>query len=79
MNKRVYVPGQDIHQCGQNTSRGLQEFTIRDGTTIKAVFLDNHGPNILFNSASDVSALEAFVLENFDLSQKTGGFQLAPI
>lgn len=67
------------HQCGKNTSDGLKPYTVSDGTTIKAVYLDNHGPNILFNSASRADALEAFILQHFDLTQKTGGFQLAAV
>jgi hypothetical protein len=58
------------HECGHNTSRGLAEFG-----NIKAVYLDQHGPNIVFNSKA-VTAEEviAFINENFDLDQKTGGF-----
>jgi hypothetical protein len=61
------------HQCGQNTSDGLQEFA----GGIKAVFLDNHGPNIVFNKHIDPQIVIDFVEANFDLDTKTGGYQLA--
>jgi hypothetical protein len=58
------------HECGQNTSSGLQSFG-----RLKAVYLDNHGPNIVFNSNDQGIAEEVieFIEKNFDLSQKTGG------
>ncbi len=57
------------HECGQNTSSGLK----RVGNLL-AVYLQEHGPNIVFNR--DVNPLEviSFIEANFDLSQKTGGF-----
>lgn len=57
------------HQCGQNTSSGLQEFT--DG--IKAVMLDQHGPNIVFNRSTDPNAVIAFIERYFDLEGRTDG------
>lgn len=63
------------HQCGKNTSDGLAEFHLPSGT-IKAVMLDNHGPNIVFNKAIDPSDVVDFIEQNFDLSKKTGGFML---
>lgn len=56
------------HQCGANTSRNLRDF---DG--IKAVMLDNHGPNIVFNRYIDPDKVIDFIEANFDLEQKTGG------
>lgn len=64
------------HECGQNTSRGLGEFYLADGSFIKAVFLDNHGPNIVFNSSVDPTLVVEFIDQNFDLDQKTGGYQI---
>jgi len=57
------------HECGQNTSDGLVLY--EDG--IKAVFLDNHGPNIVFNRNTDPNKVIAFIDRNFDLTNKTGG------
>jgi hypothetical protein len=58
------------HECGKNTSNGLKSFG-----RLKAVFLDNHGPNVVFNSSDPGIAEEVktFIENNFDLSQKTGG------
>lgn len=58
------------HECGNNTSKGLKDF----GNGIHAVYLDNHGPNIVFNKNIDPQIVIDFITENFDLSQKTGGF-----
>lgn len=57
------------HECGQNTSNGLQE--VWKG--IKAVYLDQHGPNIVFNRNIDPARVIRFIDQYFDLSQKTGG------
>lgn len=57
------------HECGQNTSNGLRE--VWHG--IKAVFLDEHGPNIVFNRNIDPKRVIQFINHFFDLSQKTGG------
>ncbi len=65
------------HECGQNTSRGLGEVTLADGSVIKAVYLDHHGPNIVFSSSVDPQLVIKFIEENFDLAEKTGGYQLA--
>ena len=56
-------------ECGQNTSNGLQQFG-----NLKAVYLDNHGPNILFNHDINPQEVIDFIEENFDLSTKTGGY-----
>ncbi len=63
------------HQCGQNTSSNLKDFCI-ESTNIKAVYLDKHGPNILFNSKSNPQNVIDFIEQNFDLSKKTGGYQI---
>lgn len=57
------------HECGQNTSDGLRE--VWEG--IKAVYLDEHGPNIVFNRNIDPTKVINFIDSFFDLSQKTGG------
>lgn len=57
------------HQCGQNTSDGLQ--TLEHG--IKAVFLHNHGPNIVFNKDLDPQLVINFIEQHFELDHKIGG------
>lgn len=60
------------HQCGNNTSKGLQKFG-----NLYAVYLDQHGPNIVFNSKIDPKEVISFIDNNFDLSAKTGGYNLS--
>jgi hypothetical protein len=55
------------HECGENTSKGLAEVV----SGIKCVYLDNHGPNIVFNRNIDPQKVINFIEENFDLSQAT--------
>ena len=57
------------HECGQRTSRNLKTFG-----NLKAVYLENHGPNIVFNRRINPEEVIKFIENNFDLSQKTGGF-----
>lgn len=57
------------HECGKNTSDGLQE--VESG--IEVVYLDNHGPNIVFNQSEDPKRVIAWIEKHFDLSSKTGG------
>lgn len=59
------------HQCGENTSRGLGKF---ENGEIEAVYLDNHGPNIVFNHNTDPQKVINFIDRNFTLSEKTGGY-----
>lgn len=59
------------HQCGQATSNGLRSFS--DGAPLKAVMLDNHGPNIVFARETPAAQVIAFIERNFALEQKTGG------
>lgn len=71
------------HECGQNTSSGLQESGERLGNTgpftkIYSVFLENHGPNIVFSKDADAEVVCAFIERNFDLSAKTGGYVTLP-
>lgn len=56
------------HQCGQNTSKGLG--VVLPG--IKAVYLKNHGPNIVFHHDIDPQTVINFIDRNFDLSRHTG-------
>jgi hypothetical protein len=56
------------HQCGKNTSTKLKKFG-----NLKAVYLDNHGPNIVFSKDTDPTEVIDFIEKNFDLDQKTGG------
>jgi hypothetical protein len=58
------------HECGANTSNGLEEVV----PGIKAVYLDNHGPNIVFHHSIDPASVKGFITSNFDLSAKTGGY-----
>lgn len=66
VSQREYECGS--HQCGKNTSKGLQKFD-----NLYAVYLDNHGPNIVFNKNIDPMEIIAFIEDNFDLKDKTGG------
>ncbi|HEX7632743.1 MAG TPA: phosphopantothenoylcysteine decarboxylase [Candidatus Saccharimonadales bacterium] len=59
------------HQCGQNTAGGLGVF---ENGLIKAVMLDNHGPNIVWHHSTDPQLVIDFFDRNFDASQKTGGY-----
>lgn len=61
------------HQCGQNTSNGLKELEI-DGHKLSVVYLDEHGPNIVFNREVPAKTVINFIDKHFDLSAKTGGF-----
>ena len=57
------------HQCGQNTSDGLS--IVEEG--IKAVMLDNHGPNIVYGKEVSAKRVIDFIERHFDLEAKTGG------
>jgi hypothetical protein len=67
VSQREYECGS--HQCGENTAKGLGEFG-----SLRAVYLDQHGPNIVFNSSIDPQEVIQFIDRNFDLSKKTGGY-----
>jgi hypothetical protein len=56
------------HQCGRNTSENLREFA-----DLKAVMLDDHGPNIVFARNTPAAKVIEFIEANFDLEAKTGG------
>lgn len=67
------------HQCGKNTSDGLKAFTVADSSgsyLIWAVMLAQHGPNIVFNKETPAKLIIDFIEANFDLSKKTGGYNL---
>jgi hypothetical protein len=59
------------HQCGKNTSDNLKQFG-----NLKAVMLKHHGPNIVFNRNINPNEVIDFIERNFDLTQKTGGYNL---
>lgn len=59
------------HQCGERTSQSMQRFG-----NLSAVMLDNHGPNIVFNRSIDPLEVIDFIENNFDLSKKTGGYNI---
>jgi hypothetical protein len=61
------------HECGKNTSKGLKEVDLGDGDKLKVVFLDSHGPNVVFNRQLPADKVIAFIDKHFDLSAKTGG------
>jgi hypothetical protein len=70
ISQREYECGS--HECGRNTSRGLARFG-----NLWAVYLDSHGPNIVFNKATDPKEVIDFIEANFDLDTKTGGYAVA--
>jgi hypothetical protein len=41
-----------------------------------AVYLDQHGPNIVFNRSINPKEVIDFIEENFDLTAKTGGYAI---
>jgi len=69
VSQREYECGS--HQCGENTASGLHRFG-----NLHAVYLDQHGPNLVFNRNIDPDEVIKFIEQNFDLSLKTGGYQV---
>lgn len=67
VSQREYECGS--HQCGENTSKGLKKFG-----NLSAVYLMEHGPNVVFNRSIDPQEVIDFIEANFDLSEKTGGY-----
>jgi hypothetical protein len=61
------------HECGKNTSAGLSVIDLGDGEYLKVVYLDEHGPNIVFSRNVNPQKVITFIDNNFDLSKKTGG------
>lgn len=68
VSQREYECGS--HQCGENTANGLGAFG-----NLLCVMLDNHGPNIVFNSSIDPQEVINFIDNNFDLDASTSGFE----
>lgn len=75
-----YIPTADqwpnecgSHECGANTSNHLEKFDLGDGHFVKMVYLDNHGPNIVFNKSVPSQKVINFISDRFDLASKTGG------
>lgn len=58
-------------QCGIACSNGLKPFG-----NLKAVMLNNHGPNIIFNKNINPLEVIQFIDSNWDINKKTGGYQL---
>lgn len=56
------------HECGRNTSRGLVDFGVA-----KAVMLDRHGPNVVFDKKASARDVIQFIERNFDLAGTTSG------
>lgn len=67
VQQRPYECGS--HECGQNTSKGLKAMNA-DGS-IKAVMLEKHGPNIVFNRNVDPQHVIKFIEDKFDLQRST--------
>jgi hypothetical protein len=67
VSQREYACGS--HECRQNTSRGLRRFG-----NLSAVYLQEHGPNIVFHCSIDPQEVIHFIEANFDLNEKTGGY-----
>jgi ribulose-5-phosphate 4-epimerase/fuculose-1-phosphate aldolase len=61
------------HECGQNTSDGLKTILLdsKDMPIMKAVMLDNHGPNIVFSSRLDPRKVIDFIERHWDLDHAT--------
>jgi ribulose-5-phosphate 4-epimerase/fuculose-1-phosphate aldolase len=63
------------HECGQNTSDGLKEYGGVDTNSIKAVMLEKHGPNIVFNHNADPQMIINFIETHWDLERTTSEMQ----
>jgi hypothetical protein len=60
------------HECGKNTSDGLETFIVDPaGYQVKAVMLDKHGPNIVFNKNIDPNTVIEFIERYWDLERST--------
>lgn len=71
-SQREYECGS--HECGQNTSSGLQKFDVGGGQYVYAVMLDRHGPNVVFHRSVDPDRVCAFLDRNFTLADPTDSF-----
>lgn len=61
------------HECGKNTSNHLKLIDLGGGDSLQVVYLDNHGPNIVFDKRTPSHKVINFIDKHFDLSAKTGG------
>lgn len=61
------------HECGRNTSEGLRRVDLGDGDSLSVVYLENHGPNVVFGKRVPAKKVIDFIDANFDLKAKTGG------
>jgi ribulose-5-phosphate 4-epimerase/fuculose-1-phosphate aldolase len=62
------------HECGKNTSDGLKVFDLYNGSLkypVKAVMLEKHGPNIVFNKNVDPKLVIDFIEKHWDLERST--------
>lgn len=57
------------HECGKHTSSGLKRFG-----NLSAVYLQEHGPNIVFHRSINPQEVIDFIEKNFNLDEKTGGY-----
>jgi len=57
------------HECGRNASEGLEPV----GHGIKAVMLEEHGPNVCFSKDTDPDKVIEYIETFWDLEAKTGG------
>lgn len=69
------------HGCGENTSKHLRPVDIKSSQDrypqrVKAVMLDKHGPNIVFNQDVDPQLVINFIEENWDLERSTSDLPL---
>jgi hypothetical protein len=71
ISQREYECGS--HACGERTSKGLKDFA-----GIKAVYLQNHGPNIVFSRTEDPQRVIDFIEANFEVGAKTGDMREEP-
>ena len=55
-------------QCGRQTSEGLKKIG-----NLMVVYLQEHGPNIVFNRNINPQEVIDFIHQKFDLTKKTGG------
>jgi hypothetical protein len=63
------------HECGRNTSEGLRAHSTTTGQ-VKAVMLDQHGPNIVFPRDADPLAVIDFIEARWDLTRSTSEVQV---
>lgn len=62
------------HECGRNASEGLRghsTFSGQGSFQVKAVMLDQHGPNVVFAQDMDPEAVINFIESRWDLTRST--------